>query len=134
MKVIIVKTGETKEVSLGYAVNFLLPKKLAVVATKKRQQQLEKELKQKQQLDKESKLKDRQKAEQLDGKVIEIKVKAGKSGKVHGSVTKKEIAKFLKVLKTEVVIDKPIKKVGEYEVGLKFGKSRAKVKLILKAE
>lgn len=36
MKVIILKTGEVKDVALGYAVNYLLPKKLAVIATKQK--------------------------------------------------------------------------------------------------
>ncbi len=134
MKVIIKKTKEVKEVSLGYAVNFLLPKNLAVVATKTKLAALKKKEVEAKQQKKASKMKDRQQAEKLDGKVITLKVKAGKSGKVHGSITKKEIAKEFDILKTNIVLEKPIKKVGEHEIKLKFGKVSAKVKLKLVAE
>jgi len=82
----------------------------------------------------DDRLKNRQLAERLNGKVIELKVKAGKAGKIHGSISKKDVAKELDVLKANVVLDKPIKKVGEYEVELVFGKVKAKVKLKIKAE
>jgi|APSaa5957512535_1039671.scaffolds.fasta_scaffold318471_1 large subunit ribosomal protein L9 len=133
MKVIILKTKEIKEVSLGYAVNYLLPKKQAVIATKKAIKRLEKQEAKKKQEVKTSKQEDRQSAEKLDGKVVTIKVQAGKAGKVHGSITKKEIAKELDILKTHIKLDKPIKKIGEYDVELKFGSAKAKVKLKVEA-
>jgi len=134
MKVIFKKTKEVKDVQLGYAVNYLLPQGLAVIATAKKLKELKKE-KEKVKVEKtEDKLKNRQLAEKLDGKVVELKVTAGKSGKIHGSITKKEIAKELEILKTNIELDKPIKKVGEYEVGLKFGQVRAKVKIKLEAK
>lgn len=129
MKVIFKDTKEVKEVPLGYAVNYLLPKGLAVVATEKRLEALKQAEEKTETEKKEDKLKDRQQAERLDGKVVRFKVKAGKSGKIHGSIAKKEMAKELGVLKENVELDKPIKKVGEYEVELKFGKAKAKVKV-----
>jgi large subunit ribosomal protein L9 len=132
MKVIFKKTKEVKDVQLGYAVNYLLPQGLAVIATAKKLKELKKE-KEKEKVEKtEDKLKNRQLAEKLDGKVVELKVTAGKSGKIHGSITKKEMAKELGILKTNIELDKPIKKVGEYEVGLKFGQVKAKVKIKVK--
>lgn len=131
MKVIILQTKEVKEVALGHAVNYLLPKKLAVVATKKKLKELEKKAKEEKLQKKQSTSDDRQMVEKLDGKVITLKVKAGKSGKVHGSISKKEIAKEFKVLKTNIVLDKPIKKIGEHKIKLKFGKALAEVKLKL---
>lgn len=134
MKVIFIKTNEIKEVSLGYAVNYLLPKKLAVAATDKKIKQLE-TVKKTEEVKKESSQKDdRQAAERLDGKVVELAVKAGTEGKIHGSVTKKEIAKAFKVLKTQVELVKPIKKLGDYEITLKFNQAKAKVKLKLTLE
>jgi len=132
--VIFKDSNQVKDVPLGYAVNYLLPKGLAVVATKKKLEELKKEQEKAKEEKKEDKLKDRQQAERLDGKVVRFKEKAGKSGKIHGSITKKEIAKELGVLKTNIELDKPIKKVGEYEVGLKFGSVKAKVKLKVVAE
>lgn len=113
MKVIINQTGEVKNVALGYAVNYLLPRKLAEIATKRRLEAIKQDTK--------TKVGDEhQQAERLDGKVIEFSKK---------SVTKKDIAGELKILKTNVVLTEPIKKLGEYEVGLKFGASLAKVKV-----
>jgi len=134
MKVIIKETGEVKEVPLGYAVNYLLPKKLAVVATKKKLEEIVKQKQKKEAVKKEDKQEDRQQAERLDGKVIKLSVKAGKSGKIHGSIAKKEIAKELGILKSNIELAKPIKKIGEYEVELKFGKAKAKVKLKIETE
>lgn len=134
MKIILTKTNEVKEVTLGYAVNYLLPKGLGVMATEKRLEDLKKAETELETAKKTHQQENRQQAERLDGKVIELKVKAGKSGKIHGSVTKKEIAKVLKILKTQVVLAKPIKKIGEYEIELNFGKAKAQVKLKLEAE
>jgi len=131
MKVIILKTNEVKEVPLGYAVNYLLPKKEAVIATKVRLAKMKREEKQVKEAKKIGMHEDRQLAERLDGKVVELKLKAGKSGQIHGSVTKKEIAKKLDILKTNIELNKPIKKIGEYEIKLKFGKAKAVVKLKL---
>ena len=84
MKVIILKTNEIKEVSLGYAVNYLLPKKLAVAATEKKLAELkEKALKVEASKSKEERV-NKQEAERLDGKVIEFKKTAGKAGKIGG--------------------------------------------------
>lgn len=129
MKVIILETNEVKDVSLGYAVNYLLPKKLGVIATKKKLEQLKQTAKEEEAVKSQGERQDKQEAERLDGKVIEFKEAAGKAGKIHGSITKKEIAKALGVLKTNIILEEPIKKLGEYEVELKFGKIRAKVKV-----
>lgn len=134
MKVIFKDTKEVKEVPLGYAVNYLLPRGLAMVATEKRLKALKQAEEKTETEKKEDKLKDRQQAERLDGKVVRFKVTAGKSGKIHGSIAKKEMAKELGVLKENVELDKPIKKVGEYEIELKFGKAKAKVKVKVKAK
>lgn len=120
MKVIITKTNEVKNVALGYAVNFLLPKKLAEIATAKKLAELDQAkvaVKEQKETTKDA---DRQQAERLDGKVLEFKGE---------TVTKKKIAVKLKILKTNVILPKLIRKPGEYEVELKFGQSPAKVKV-----
>ena len=120
MKVIIKKTGEVKNVSLGYAVNYLLPKKLAEIATAKRLAELKQSQEQAVAAKEEASDDNRQQAERLDGKVIEFK---------RETVTKKKIATSLKILKTNVILPKLIRKPGEYQVELKFGTSHAKIKV-----
>ena len=134
MKIIILKTGEVKEVALGYAVNYLLPKKLAVIATKQKLEEIKKKAEAEKTVKNQEETADQKTMKKLEGKLIEMKVLAGKNGKIHGSITKKEIAKELKILKTNIILEEPIKKVGEYEVELKFGKAKGKIKLKISAQ
>ena len=109
-----------KEVRDGYARNFLLPKKLAEIATVAGLQKIEKvkekeSVKEKNELEKTQAL-----ADQLQGKAIVIKAK-NKEGKLFGSITAKDIAKELKkdnivISAKALVLEKPIREVGEFEI------------------
>ncbi|KKT94936.1 MAG: ribosomal protein L9, large subunit ribosomal protein L9, partial [Parcubacteria group bacterium GW2011_GWC1_45_14] len=84
------KKGEIKDVSDGYARNFLLAKGLGVAATPAAIEKVkQQENKQKQELE-QKKDTVRKLASSLDGKAVTIKVKA-KDGKLFGSVTAKDI-------------------------------------------
>jgi large subunit ribosomal protein L9 len=122
MKVMIKATGEVKNVALGYAVNYLLPKKLAVLATPKRLQQYQQAQQAQKEKQEEAVKQERQQAERLNGKVIEFKKE---------TVTKKKIATRLKIPKTSVRLAEPLRQPGEYPVELKFGRSQAKIKVRL---
>lgn len=121
------KKGEMKEVSDGYARNYLLPKGLAVAATqdnlnamklrdaaKKRQMELEKAAAQ-------------ENAKRLEGVIVKVKAKAGDNGRLFGSVTSKEISEALaeqhgiEIEKNKIVQAEPIKSFGSYYVKCKFG-------------
>ena len=121
------KKGEMKEVSDGYARNYLIPRGLAVAATqdnlnamklrdaaKKRQMELEKAAAQ-------------ENAKKLEGIIVKVKAKAGDSGRLFGSVTSKEISDALaeqhgiEIEKNKIVQAEPIKSFGSYEVKCKFG-------------
>lgn len=133
------KEGEIKEVANGYARNFLLPQKLAEIATdssvanaKKKKDQL----KEKAQLE----LEDTQKlAEQLEGRELYIKVKE-KDGKLFGSVNEKTVAKTLKdeglnIFPENVKIAVPIKEIGEYDAQINLDHGlEANIRLILISE
>lgn len=131
MKVIILKTNEIKEVSFGYAVNYLFPKGLAVLATDEKielikHKQLEDKAKKTQQ-----QLEDQMMAQRLAGKEITIKAKVGKGKKLFGSITKKEIIQALGVegKRVEVILTEPIKKLGEHKIELKIGVERVTIKV-----
>lgn len=134
MKVILNSTSEIKDVSFGYAVNYLIPKGLAVRATDKNLKELE--IKR----SKEKEKKDQQADEagrlfsQFSGHEFIIRAKAGKKGKLHGVITKKDLAKELKLVKDNLILPEPIKKLGEYSVELKFGDKRAKVRVRVEEE
>lgn len=134
MKVIFLDTNEIKEVANGYARNYLFPRGLAVLAAKKNLKRLEKENKRQEEQRKVKDKKAAQKREELESQSYEIKVKAGKDEKLHGSVTRTKIAKLIGVGKEVVFLDKPIKVLGEYDVEIKVGSEKAKVKLKVSKE
>ena len=118
------KKGDLINASEGYAKNFLLPRKLAVEATKSNLNDYE--LKQKAERKQEELEKAQATAKELEDKVVTIKVKTGGNGKLFGSVTNKEVAEEI-VKQTKLDIDKkkvsigdPIKMLGERTAVIKL--------------
>ncbi|MFA5368424.1 MAG: 50S ribosomal protein L9 [Candidatus Paceibacterota bacterium] len=144
MKVILLKNIETlgkkneiKEVSIGYARNFLIPNKLAILASEENIAAWENQKK----LDEEraeSELKEIEQAvSKLDGREVIIGVKVGKEGQVFESVTKQKIADKLKEMdfeieKNQIMLESPIKEIGEFDVKLSFSHNlEAEIKVIV---
>ena len=120
------KKGEIVKVSDGYARNFVIPKKLGVEATEKNKNELKL---QKAHEDKVAakKLADaKAMAEDLAGRKIIVKMKAGENGKVFGSISAKEIAAAakeqhgLELDKKKIQVAEPIKSFGKFEVPIKL--------------
>ncbi|MEA2092525.1 MAG: 50S ribosomal protein L9 [Patescibacteria group bacterium] len=119
------KKNDIKNVSDGYGRNFLLKQNLARIANEKdvamieRIKENEKEKKQKE-IEKE-----KETAKKLNQKKIEMKLKVGEKNELFESVTAVKIAEKMKELgfnvnKDQVNLDKPIKSLGTYLVGIKF--------------
>jgi len=89
------KVGEIKEVSDGYANNFLFPAKISKKATPENIRKIDEMNKKKNEKEKEIIEKYRKMAKELNGKELIIKAKA-KNGKLFGSIGKKEILQNLK--------------------------------------
>ena len=121
------RKGELKEVSDGYARNYLLPRGLAVEATadnlntmrlkdKARQAQIARE-----------KALAQEYAEKLGGVVVRVKAKGGEGGRLFGSVTSQQISDALaeqhdmKIEKNQIVQSEPIKQFGSYQIKCKLG-------------
>jgi len=147
MKVIllrdIINTGrknDIKEVSPGFARNFLIPKGLAIVADAESLKNLE--AKKKIDAEKaEQELKEMEKiASKLDGAEVEIKVKAGEEGQLFESVNKQKIAERLKemgynISKEEIDLKSPIKETGEFPIKLKLEHNlEAEIRIIISKE
>jgi large subunit ribosomal protein L9 len=131
------KKGQLVEVSEGYGTNFLLPKKLAMIATKSNMNELK--LKEESEAHKKEVelLQAQQLGEKLTATTVEIKAKLGENGKLFGSITNKEIALELekqyaiKIDKKKIVLEDPIKTLGTHEVVVKLH-AKVAVKLNVK--
>ncbi len=130
------KKGEVVNASDGYARNFLIPRGLAVEATKEVLQKLEEERKEEERLRQQQKTESEALLSELKKHVFKIQVKAGESGKLFGSLTNNDIAEVIsKTLGREfdkkwVVLDKPIKEIGIYDVAVKLpGNVTGKIKV-----
>jgi large subunit ribosomal protein L9 len=122
----IARVGQTKTVADGFARNYLLPKKLAVVADSQAavaiQSQLQKKIKQRELEEAEM----AQLAEKIEGTEITLKAKVGESEKLYGSITAADIAEELarsagyEVDKKKIEIAEPIRHLGSHDVTVRF--------------
>ncbi|MCL5102563.1 MAG: 50S ribosomal protein L9 [Armatimonadetes bacterium] len=120
------KAGELVNVAEGHARNFLLPRKLAVIAGEGAMKDLDSKKKMIQAKADNLLAEARATAERLNNLKVIIKAKAGSGTRLYGSVTNQEIADALKS-QHHIIIDKrkihmtePIKNVGTFEVPVKL--------------
>lgn len=120
--------GDVVRVRRGYARNFLLPRGLAVVASRSNVRQIEHE--KSLQAQRIAKLRSEQEkiVAELAKVTVMIAKEAGDDGKLFGSVTSSDVIDGLAAKGVGLEIDKrklvmpaqPIKEVGSYEIGLKL--------------
>ncbi len=133
----VAKAGDTKEVADGYGRNFLLPRKLAVLADSSASKIVEARLRVRARLEAKTEAEMGELAKLLEGKEITLKVRAGAEGKLYGSITSADIADELG--KAKLVIDKrkielaePIHQIGNYEIAIRLIKDIVpKIKLMV---
>jgi large subunit ribosomal protein L9 len=126
MKVLLLKdvyklgrAGDVKKVADGYGRNFLLPQKLAVLATPGALKQVEKIRSQAEirRTEQNSELKGL--AEQINGVTLVFATKAGETGKLYGSITTQDVATAIQEkirfeVKKQQIDMQPIRNLGEY--------------------
>ncbi len=121
------KKGEMKEVSDGYARNYLLPRKLALEATAANLNVMKLQDKARREREAKEKAEAEATAERLQSCLIKVSARAGSEGRLFGAVTAQEIADALKeqfgieLAKNKIVLDEPIKQCGSYQVKCKLG-------------
>lgn len=134
------KSGELVSVKDGYGRNFLLPRKLAVLASEQNKRQLEHE--RAVIVARQAKLRAgaEASAKSLSGVAVKIARKVGEQDKLFGSVTVLDIAEALAAAKQNVDrrsihLPEPIKALGSYEVEVRLHRDViAKVKVNVVAE
>lgn len=120
------KKGEVKEVSTGYAQNFLLKNNVAIEATPGNMSQLEGQ-KTRQKKDAAAELAEAQELkEQVEKLTVELKAKTGEDGRLFGSITSKQIGQALekqnkiKVDRRKMELPEPIRALGFTNVPIKL--------------
>ena len=121
------KKGDLKDVSDGYARNFLLPKKLAKEATTDNLNTFKLQEKAKAAQIAREKAEAQENAKKLESMQVKVIAKAGSNGRLFGAVTNKEISDALAkqhgmtIEKNKIVLSEPIKSYGAFDVKCKFG-------------
>ncbi|MBA7620734.1 50S ribosomal protein L9 [subsurface metagenome] len=135
----VARAGEIKEVANGYGRNFLIPKKLALLANSPVTSQIQVQPKltaQDQTEDELVKL-----ANQLEGREITLKARVGAKDRLYGSVTNADIVAELQniagvaVDKRKVELVEPIRQLGSYEVAIRLARDIVpRIKVTVTAE
>jgi large subunit ribosomal protein L9 len=118
--------GETVNVAPGYARNYLIPRKLAVLTESASAKQVEHELAIIRRREEKRKAQLTLVAKQLDGVTVELQMRAGEEDKLFGSVTSAMIAEKLAEMghsidRKMLHLTEPIKTLGIFTVPVKLG-------------
>ena len=120
------KKGEVKNVSEGYARNYLLKNNLAIEATPGNLKGLEAQKNKEKQKEQEEVKEAEKLRDTLKRLEVTLKTKAGEGGRLFGSITSKQIAEELqksykiKIDKRKIELDQPIRSLGYTNVPVKL--------------
>ncbi len=124
----VARAGEIKEVASGYGRNFLIPQKLALLASSPATSVIEAQRKISDRNQQQTEAEVVELANQLDGREVFLKAQVGAKDRLYGSITNADIAAELESA-TGLVIDKrrielarPIHQLGSYEVIIRLAK------------
>ena len=127
------RRGEIIEVANGYARNYLIPQKLALLVTDNNRQQIEREREAAETRDAEERQVAEALAQQISLVDCVVSRKVGEQDVLYGSVTTADVAECLKefnIEKRKIQLSEPIKKLGEFTVSVKIHRDvTAEVKL-----
>ena len=132
------RRGEIVKVADGYARNYLLPRKLALLATDGNKKQIDRERVKFDAKELEEKNVAEAVADRLKNVEVEIARKVGETEALYGSVTTSDIAEVLAAKgfdldKRKLQLHDPIKKLGEYDIPIKLHRdvtTRVKVRVV----
>ena len=136
------RRGEIVKVADGYARNYLLPRKLALLATDGNKKMIERERAKFDARETEEKRVAEAIAERIANVEVEISRKVGETEALYGSVTTADVAealhaKGLDIDKRKIVLQEPIKKLGAFEIPIKLHRdvaSHVKVKVVAEGQ
>jgi len=132
--------GDVVKVAEGYGRNYLIPKKLAIEATPGNKAVIEQMKASAVRKSAKEKGSAEELGKQLNGVVVEFTRKSGEHDQLFGSVTSSDIAQALEakgfnIDRRKIVLDVPLKTVGEFEVAVKLHREvTAMVKAVVKKD
>jgi large subunit ribosomal protein L9 len=117
-------SGEMKTVADGYALNFLIPQKLAVPAAGGAYRAWQHDIASREDKRKREREEAEISANRIGGTTLTMGVKVGDGGKLYGSITAKDIADALarrgiQVDRHKIDLDEPLKSLGTYKVAIR---------------
>jgi large subunit ribosomal protein L9 len=136
------RRGEVVKVADGYARNYLLPRKLALLATEGNKKQIERERVKFDAREAEEQKVAQAMADRIANVEVEVARKVGETDVLYGSVTSSDIAdalakKGFEVDRRKLVLQEPIKKLGEVTIPVKLHRevtANVKVRVIAEGE
>lgn len=134
------KRHDIKEINDGYATNFLIPRRLAILATAKAVRELElhqKEILVEREVEDNLLMKN---LKDLENKIVTIYAKSDDKGHLFSAIHAKNISESMehqhhaKIDEKFLVLPKPIKSLGEFEIPIMIKNKRSSFKLIVEKE
>ncbi|HNV96747.1 MAG TPA: 50S ribosomal protein L9 [bacterium] len=123
----VAKKDDIKEVSNGYALNYLFPQKLAEPADDKKIKELEKQIHNA----KQKEIKHEKNLDLLSNRISKIKItipaKANEEGILFGGITPQDLSKILKekhnieISPLKIELEHHLKTLGEHKIAIKLG-------------
>ena len=137
----VARGGDVKEVKRGFAKNYLLPKNIAVLATKSSLERIPK-LKVEADKNRIQRLNDmKELASEIDGMRVNLPMRSGPTGKLYGSVTNNMIASELTALCSKdierkmIILPESIRQLGIFDIDLNLHQEvQAKISLLVHPE
>lgn len=124
----VAKAGQIKEVASGYGKNFLIPRKLAVMADAESMNAVAAKIEANARSQAQTEADMVELAGKLEGQEIILEAQSGGKERLYGSITTSDIAEELEkstgltVDRRKIEIDESIRKIGSYEVSIRLAK------------
>jgi len=132
------RAGEIKDVADGFGRNYLIPRKLAVLAGRGAEGEARRIKDAAVRRESKEQEAARELAEEIDNKTVVVRLKVGAEDKVFGAITSEDIAKAIKqqhqveVDRRRIELKEPLKQLGEHKVPLRLHRDvEARVNLII---
>jgi len=124
----VARAGEIKEVADGYGRNFLIPQKLAMLATSGAMNTLEAQIRAEARSEAQTEDELRELANHLDGREVIVAARIGTNERLYGSITTADIATEIEsatglaVDRRRIELEEPIRQLGSYEIEIRLAK------------